>query len=119
MTEATNEAVLSVGEKVHVVFRRLFDGDVRRHFVGEIGAVRGDLVRAVGYTFVFDADTNRYERKPEERTRVFSLTAEINLNVVPASADISKVFYHRGDNGLVVTDGTEFTLDVNEFGQRE
>ena len=33
--------VLQSGEKVHIVTRRMFDGDLRRHFAGEVKAVAG------------------------------------------------------------------------------
>lgn len=114
MTEDTSVAVLSVGEKVHVVFRRLFPGDVRRHLVGQIAAVSGSQLRVEGYVFVFDEDSNKYQRKPERRTRVVSLSTHINLNVIPESVRVGDVFYSERDGGLVVTDGKEFSLDLGE-----
>ena len=111
-------ALLKVGEKVHIVTRRLFENDLRRHFAGEVAAVtdRGALV--VGYAFVFDVSRNEYVRKPGPRTRVFGiLEAEHIINVLPPMTDIAALHYeHKGDRGLVVTDDRNFFLDVNEFG---
>ncbi len=36
--------VLAQGEKVHVILRRNFEGDLRRHFVGEIIAASETFV---------------------------------------------------------------------------
>ncbi len=114
MTEDAAVAVLSPGEKVHLVFRRLFPGDVRRHFVGEIQAVADDQIRVTGHAFVFDEHSNEYQRKPEQRTRVFSLSTPVNVNVIPTGVDPAQVFYCERAGRLVVTDGGDFTLDVNE-----
>jgi hypothetical protein len=55
--------VLTEGEKVHVITRRLFDNDLRRHFVGEVKAVSDVAVRLEGYAFVLNipatTDTKR------------------------------------------------------------
>lgn len=55
-------SVLEVGEPVHIITRRLFDGDVRRHFTGRVTAAANDLVRAEGWVFVFNRGTNEFIR---------------------------------------------------------
>ena len=112
--------VLKIGEKVHIMVRRVFVGDLRRHFVGEIKEVGDTAIRAEGYSFVFDEGEGEYHRKPELRSRIFSLTAgRIIINVIPPLAEIEKVTYRLSeDNNLVVTDGEYFQLDINEFGSR-
>jgi hypothetical protein len=112
--------VLKVGEKVHIVFKRAFEEDLRRHFVGEITVVGDTAVRVEGYAFIFDGSSNEYLRKPELRTRIFSLVdARILINVIPSSTVIEKVIYRlSGDGNLVATDGEAFQLDINEFGTR-
>ena len=110
--------VLAPGEKVHVIVRRLFDEDVRRHFVGEVLAVTGNRVRAEGYVFVYHDGRAEYERKPEKRVRVLSLATPLTVNVIPSNVDIDRITYRQGENGLVVTDGIDFSLCINEFGPR-
>ena len=39
---------LGKGEKLHVIHRPLFQGDVRRHFIGTVDSYDGQLVRATG-----------------------------------------------------------------------
>ena len=46
--------ILQPGEKVHVVERRSFDTDIRRHFVGAVEDVDISAFRATGYAFFDD-----------------------------------------------------------------
>jgi hypothetical protein len=56
-------------------------------------------------------------RRPEKRTRMVSLVdANIVVNVIPPDIDLEKVVYNiTSDERLVVTDGSGWQLDVNEF----
>jgi hypothetical protein len=112
--------VLKNGEIVHIMVRRAFETDLRRHFVGEVTEVGDSVVRVEGYGFVLDTALNNYVRRPERRTRVFSLTDGRNtINVLPPATVIDKVTYRLSEEKhLVVTDGQHFQLDINEFGVR-
>ncbi len=111
-----SKPVLEVGDKVHVVTRRMFAEDVRRHFVGEVAAVSGPLIRAQGYTFVFDSRTSKYQKRPEVRIRLFSIAdAGYILNVIPREVDLDLLEYRIVDNRLVITDDRGFALDIQEF----
>ena len=112
--------VLKIGEKVHIMSRRAFVGDLRRHFVGEIKQVGDTAIRVEGYTFIFDEVNNEYYRKPELRTRIFSITdGRTIINVIPPLTVIEKVTYCLSeDNNLIATDGEHFQLDIDEFGVR-
>lgn len=109
--------IISKGQKVHIITRRLFDGDIRRHFAGVIEEVSEPLVRAVGYVFVFDETKNTFVRRDEVRTRVFSLAeAGFIINILPDYVDITNLQYRKNLNGQkVLTDGRTFSLDVSEF----
>ena len=118
MLEDSASAV-SPGEKVHVITRRLFEGDVRRHFVGECTKVTENAIRVEGYAFIFDSAKNVYERRPEKRTRVFSLSdGDLIITVLPPDVSVDSVKYGRAKDRLVITDGKTVLLDINEFGVR-
>lgn len=59
--------IVNRGEIVHVVTRRLFDGDLRRHFVGKVEEAEGCVARLKGYTFVYDEATNQFVRRAGAR----------------------------------------------------
>jgi len=112
------EPVLAVGDKLHIMTRRLFADDVHPHFVCEIPAVAGSLFKAVGYSFVFDSGTNSYVKHTQVRTRLFSLSdAGHIINVIPQEVDLQSLQYRTASGRLAVTDGRGFALEINEFGQ--
>lgn len=113
-----NTNVLVTGEKVHVVFRRRFEGDLRRHFVGTILAVDGEVVRVEGHAFVYNTGNNEWERRPDKRNRIIPLNdADLVVNILPRDVDIETFYYALVDGHLVATDGT-YTLDINEFSAK-
>jgi hypothetical protein len=108
-------AVAEVGDKFHIMTRRLFENDLRRHFVGEVLAVSGGLAELEGYTFIFQASMNEYQRLPDTRVRVFSLgEAGHIVNKLPRNVELEAVGYRMIENRRVVTDGA-FVLAINEF----
>ncbi len=110
--------VIGIGEKVHVITRRLFESDLRRHFAGIVIEVADSSIRAKGFTFVFDQSTNEFVRREEERVRIFTLTdAGIVINLLPVDAQLSNMKYQIDERGQrVVTDGVTFSLNISEFG---
>lgn len=109
--------VLKQGEKVHVVTRRRFEGDLRRHFVGEVQAATESTARIDGYVFIFDAFSNKFVKGSERGVRIFGLVDSGNIiSIIPQSVNVEKVSYQiHLDNRLVLTDGESFQLDINEF----
>jgi hypothetical protein len=112
--------VVDKGDKLHIIVRRNFEGDLRRHFVGEVEEVSGTLVRLAGYAFIHDPWANEFLRKPECRVRILSLAdAGLVVNVLPRDVVVEKVRYRTTvENRLVVSDGSAFALDFNEFGTK-
>ena len=64
---------LESGEKVHVIERRLFESDVRRHFVGEVTATDVMAMRVAGYVFVHDTTSSTWIRGSEFRRRIIPI----------------------------------------------
>ena len=112
-----SEEIIQSGDKLHVITRRLFPDDLRRHFVGEVSKAIGHMCVLQGYAYIFHSSTNEYRRRPERRTRIFSL-AEANhiVNMLPRELDLASLEYRTIDGRLVVTDMKGFSLDINEFG---
>lgn len=110
-------SVIEIGDKFHIMTRRLFEDDIHRHFVGEVIATTDTVTEMRGHTFIFSQTTGDYIRLPEERTRVFSLAdAGHIVNKIPKEVDVNAVTYTVVDNHLVISDGKSFSLPVNEFG---
>ena len=112
------QVLLDIGEKVHVIERRMFDSDVRRHFFGTVERVDAVAMRLVGYVFVYDSGTSAYVRGRELRRRIIPLgSAGLVINVAPQETNVEDVRYLEDAGRFVVTDGASFSLDINEFGR--
>lgn len=110
--------VVDVGEKVHVVYRALYESAVRRHFLGEVVAVDRGLCRLEGFAFVYDYKTATFLKRVERRFTVVDLgDSGYVVNIIDSRVDIDAVTYkYLSDIGLVVTDGKSFVMNINEFG---
>lgn len=110
--------ILEPGTKLHVITRRGFEDDIRRHFAGEVMRATDTTALVRGYTFVLSTSRNEYVRRPDRRTRIISLIDAANIiNVIPRDANLETMIYKYTEaQRLVVTDGGSFQLDINEFG---
>ena len=110
--------MLSKGEKVFVITRRLFEGDRIRLFVGEVQAAVDMAMKVRGYVFVHDDFTNEIVRREDIRTRIISLVDAINIiMVIPKEVTLENVQYEINNmNERVITDKDSFSLNLNEFG---
>ncbi len=110
--------LLDIGDKVHVIERRQFDSDVRRHFFGVVERVEAAAMRIRGYVFVYDPGSSSYVRGNTVRTRVIALgSAGFVINVAPKETEVEDVRYQEQNGRLTVSDGASFVLDINEFGR--
>ena len=109
--------VVAAGDKVHIVIRRTFEGDARRHFAGIVKVATDHAMRVEGYGFVHDSAENTFERSARRQIRVFSLAGAGHLiTLLPSAVDIERLEYAQIDGAMFVTDGSEFRIGVNEFG---
>ncbi len=112
--------IIEKSNKVHVIYRALYDSSTRRHFLGEVVAAEGALCRLEGYVFVLDPESDLYKKKPEKRITIIDLAESgYIVNVLDENIVLADVTYKYLENiGRVATDGKDFTLDINEFGPK-
>jgi len=110
--------ILRPGEKIHVILRRAFLQDIRRHFIGEVTDATDSIVRAEGNAYLYDTNTNLFVRKSYSQVRIFSLADAVNIiSVLPRAANLKKTVYKLTEkNRMVLTYGESLSMDVNEFG---
>jgi hypothetical protein len=110
--------LISHGEKVHVVSRREFETDVRRHFIGVVTEASESAVRVRGYVFVYDKLHAQFIKRPDLRERLVPFVdGSVIINILPPEADIESAYYRAGEDGrLCVTDGSSFEMCIDEFG---
>jgi len=112
--------IVEVGEKVHVVYRALYEGSNRRHFMGEVKSVYGTVCRLVGKVFVYDPKSTMFVKKDEIRTTIIDLAESgYIVNIINRDVEIDKVMYkYESGAGLILTDGKGYLLNINEFGSK-
>lgn len=114
-----SQVILSPGEKVHIIHRRLFEHDPHRHFVGTVEAYDAGVVRVTGNVFGVDQMTFQFVRRNEVRTRIVSAASgEVIINVLPASVKLDKIRYKQEANLLRVSDGSDWHLDLSDISWR-
>jgi hypothetical protein len=109
--------ILDVGEKVHIIERRYFAEDISRHLVGEIIKSSDNAIRVKAYVWVLDV-MKGFIRKPEARERVLYPSDRSTINIIPKEVNLDEVKYVISPEGVIVTDGKKFRLDIKEFGSK-
>ncbi len=110
--------MLREGMKVHVVYRRLVEDEVRKHFVGEVIGHNDVAMLVRGHAFVFDINSGRFRRKEDTINRLVP-TADgcVVVTVLPDAVELASVDYSTDHNGILeLSDGKGFSFDINEFG---
>ncbi len=112
--------LLEPEQRVHLIERRQFPEDARRHFAGEVEVCSEHGFRVRGRLFVYDGSRGEFVRKRGARTRVIFFDNLMIVNLLPDSVDPDALRYeHDSEGALVVTDGSDFAMDINEFSGRE
>jgi len=108
--------ILEPQERVLIITRRLYHGDVRRHFVGVVERYERGALRVRGYAFVHDLAHGGFTRRKSPRERIFPLDNHIIVFVLPDETELGAVHYEvTQESGLIVTDSKHFKLELNEF----
>jgi hypothetical protein len=110
--------LIEINEKVHVVVRRIFETDLRRHFIGEVKVAKDSIARIEGFFMVFDKSKNTFSKKPSLRVTIMDLSSDgYWVNIVPKDVQLADLNYiYDSNKKLILTDGKSFELDINEFG---
>ncbi len=112
--------IVKTGEKLHVIVRRRFEEDIRRHFVGLVTEQEGAAVRSEGYSFIYNRSKNEFVKKPEKRFGIFDLASSgYVVNILPDDVILEDLSYKMTEHGfLVLSDGKGYSLDINELGAK-
>ncbi|MBQ0724739.1 MAG: hypothetical protein KBT50_08245 [Cycloclasticus sp.] len=112
--------IIEKGEKVHVMYRALYENSTRRHFLGEVKMAEGAKCRLEGYVFLYDQRTTEFIRKPEKRITIIDLSESGYItNIIDLEANLDNVVYKYAQGvGLMATDNNGFSLNINEFGTK-
>lgn len=108
--------VLSHGDKVLVVHRRLFAEDDSRFFAGQVDEREGELVRATGWSFSWNHYEGAYVKKDQPRTKVLPLgSGALIAYVLPREVELERLeVLGAGRRDVQLSDGKGFRMDLTE-----
>lgn len=108
--------ILSQGEKVHIIHRRIYDKDHHRHFIGVVDSYEAGVARVTGNVYTVDPVKFTFMRRPETRTRLVAVgSGDVLVNILPSSVNLEKVQYKQERKAVRVTDGSDWYLDLSEY----
>ena len=110
------KGIVTRGEALLVVHRRLFSDDEQRFFVGAVEAYDDGVARVRGYTWRRDPrHAGAWRKKDDPRTKLVPLcSAGLLVYPIPVD-DIDQVeFVSNGAEGLVLRAGPSFEMDLSE-----
>ena len=112
--------IINEGEKFHVAMRRMYEGQLQRHFAGQVEKASGAIVRAVGYFFIYDESKAQYIKKKIQRITILNLAESgYIVSLIPSSVELDDLRYETVERSyLALTDGKDFRIDINEFSTR-
>lgn len=109
-------ALLKQNERVLVVYRRQFETDHSRMFVGRVDAYQDGIVRLTGYTFARDTVDGNYCRRSQPQTKLFPLgSGSLISYVLPGDFSVESAELKTGDLGLYLTDEHGNELNISEW----
>jgi hypothetical protein len=110
--------IIEKGEKVHIMYRALYENSTRRHFLGEVLAAEGSVCRLEGFVFAYDKKSTEFIRKPEKRITVIDISESGYIaNVIGREVNPGDVNYkYAQGSGLIAADNKGLSLNINEFG---
>jgi len=108
--------IINPEEKVCVIERRNFVEEPIRFFTGQVTAASENASRITGYVWIVDI-MKGVTRKPDIMERIIYPNEGTNINIIPKEVNIEelKIILIPGE-GLGVTDGKNYNLDISEFG---
>src|SRR5580704_3372255 len=113
--ESGTMAIVSNGDRILVIDKRLFKDDNTRLFVGIVEEFANDAIRARGFSYhVSPYEVSGAERRGEERVRVITLAAGDVIFVLPAEQDLTRLQLKRSPKSMQLTDGV-FAMDLSDF----
>ncbi len=109
--------LIEVGEKVFVVYRRLFFESRVRHFIGEIDVVSNHVCRATGTFFILDKSDNTFIGKNKKRTIFINLSESGSIvTVLPKDTIIGSIMYSlEVGSEPIISDGDSLELNISEY----
>lgn len=110
--------LLEPGNKLLISYRRLFEHDAPRFFVGEVEAWEDGIAKVSGYSFVRDVPTSQILKKAERRTKLVPVASDAYIVYQLADeVDIETVSFDWSEDGLRLLSDRGVLMNLAEVPQ--
>ena len=110
--------ILEEGNKVLVVYRRLFETDEARFFAGIVDGYESGVMKVTGHSWMKDPFAGVLVEKPQQRTKILSIASgTLIVYLLPEQVVLKNLrFEQKKDGGLWLGDGASFQMNLTEKG---
>lgn len=107
--------ILDEGDKVLIAYRRLFERDEPRYFLGRVDAYEAGVLKTTGRTYARDKATGRMIAKADVRTKVVSIASgTLIVYQLPDDLELARVTFHSLEGHVTASDGAGFSMNLTE-----
>src|SRR4051794_3566351 len=108
--------ILQEGDKLLVVYRRLFESDKSRYFIGVVDGYENGVAKVSGHTWMKEQFGGSFFKKGDLRTKILSLSSGTLITYeLPQEVVLSTLkFEHFKDGQEILTDGSKFKMNLAE-----
>jgi hypothetical protein len=107
--------ILDAGDRVLIAYRRLFDHDEPRYFLGRVDAYEDGVLKTTGRTYARDPSTGRMIAKADVRTKIVSIASgTLIVYQLPDDVALDRVRFESLEGRITATDGAGFTMNLTE-----
>ena len=102
-----------------VCYRRLFQNDEIRFFLGVVDDYESGLVKLTGHSFLRDSITGQMTEKSGQTTKIMSLSSgSLIVYLLPDSVNLETLHFVQQKMRLSLVDNSGFSLDLTEKSVR-
>jgi len=107
--------ILTQGDTILVVHRRLFADDEILYFIGAVDAYESGMAKATGHSFLWDQSNGVMVEKNKARTKILALCSGLFLvHLLPAGVVFDALQFAVIDGSLTLSDGDKFAMNLAE-----
>jgi hypothetical protein len=107
--------ILTQGDKIVVVHRRLFPDDEVLYFVAAVDEYEGGMIKATGHSFLWDQSNGVMVEKNKARTKIMAISSGLLLvHLLPGSVVFDALNFAVIDGSLNLSDGARFAMNMAE-----
>lgn len=98
-----------------ICYRRMFENDENRFFLGKVDAYENGIVKVTGHSFLRDGMSGQMTEKSSQTTKIMSISSgSLIVYLLPDNLDVNALRFEQKMMKLTLLDDNGFNLDLTE-----